>query len=103
MVAASSSIFETEQYLFLDNATASSAALADTPPPTWYLRWMWVKTLGDSVARSATAETINEVSGSRFLRRIETTSTEVHPHRAISTSSIGLAPARCAESPSMVT
>ena len=32
MVAAFSSIFETEQYLFFDSATASSAALAETAP-----------------------------------------------------------------------
>ena len=64
---------------------------------------MWVKTRGASGACSATAETVSEVNGSRFLRKIETTSTEVQPHRAISTSSIGLAPAWCAASASMVT
>src|SRR5277367_2634346 len=92
MVADFSSIFETEQYLFFDSATASSAALGETPPPMWYVSRIWVKTRGASVACSATAETASDVSGSRFLRKIETTSTDVHPHRAISTISIGPAP-----------
>ena len=52
-----------------------------------------MKTRGASGACSATAETVSEVNGSRFLRRIETTSTEVQLHRAINTSSMGLGPA----------
>ena len=48
-----------------------------------------------TLIRSQLPNTVNvsEVSGSRFLRKIETTSTEVQPHSASNTSSIGLAPA----------
>src|ERR1017187_691824 len=51
---------------------------------------MLVKTLGKVSARSAVARTSRVVKGSRFLRRIPTTSLAVQAHKAIKTSSIGL-------------
>src|SRR5277367_5072539 len=64
---------------------------------------MWVKTRGGAGACSATAETVSEVNGSRFFCKIETTSTAVQLHKAISTNSIGLGPPVCAASASTVT
>src|SRR5579864_1055381 len=49
-----------------------------------------VYTVGGSGARSASARTSSEVKGSRFLRRMFTTSVAVQPQRPISTNSIGL-------------
>src|ERR1035441_5995130 len=51
---------------------------------------MLVKTLGKVSARSAVARTSRGGKGSRFLRRIPTTSLAVQAHKAIKTSSIGL-------------
>src|SRR5271165_373877 len=51
---------------------------------------MLLKTLGNVSARSAVARTSRLVKGSRFLRRIPTTSLAVQAHRPISTSSTGL-------------
>src|SRR5579872_5799560 len=51
---------------------------------------MEVYTVGGSGARSASARTSSEVKGSRFLRRMLTTSVAVQPHSPISTSSMGL-------------
>src|SRR6267142_4971939 len=50
---------------------------------------MLVYTVGGSVARSASARTSRPVIGSRFLRRMVTTSVAVHEHSPISTSSMG--------------
>src|SRR5216684_2784796 len=50
---------------------------------------MLVYTVGGSVARSASARTSSPVIGSRFLRRMVTTSVAVQEHSPISTSSMG--------------
>jgi hypothetical protein len=61
---------------------------------------MRVKTRGADSACSAVAVTRSPVRGWRFFSRIETTSTLVQPHRAISTASMGLGPCACAGSAS---
>src|SRR5664279_2723913 len=89
-LAVLSSMADTEQYFSVDRRTASSMALCDTLPRTRYTSLIWVNTLGCSAARSACATTSSPVNGSRFLRKIPTTSLAVHPHSPISTNSIGV-------------
>ena len=55
-------------------------------------RWMRVKTLGSSVARSASAVTTQSVTGCRPFFRISTTSKAVHAAVPVNTISIGRMP-----------
>src|ERR1700678_1223305 len=87
-----SSIFDTEQYLFFESPTASSAAFFETAPPITYVSMIFVKTRGGAAACSAVADTVRLIKGSRFFFKIETTSTEVHAQSAINTASMGLGP-----------
>src|SRR3989475_1222168 len=88
----------TEQYFSWESSIARATFASFFGPLSTYVMWSFSRTAGGPCALSDSSSIRNDSTGSRFFRRISTTSNAVHPPAASTTDSKGEGPSRASPS-----